>query len=210
MVNSFLDLQNSANLKNKSYLFFMNSKEVGNYRGFVGLGLRELDNNEKSIYCNNSKPDTPPTSNNALFSTAFYFLAYSSGCYYIDQSTGKWSSYGLEVMNDTTLSYTHCKSNHLTTFASGFEILAVSLDFNYVFANSSFEQNKTIYLTVLILLALYILFSIWGRWMDKQDFLKIGVTPLIDNHPIDDYFYEIVIITGNSVNAGTDSKVILH
>jgi hypothetical protein len=65
-------------------------------------------------------------------------------------------------------------------------------------------------LTVLILFALYILFSIWGRWMDKQDFLKIGVTPLIDNHPIDDYFYEIVAITGNRVNAGTDSKVIFH
>ena len=210
MIYSILDLSESVNLKNKSYLFFMNSQEVGNYRGFVGLGLRELDNKEISSYCYNSKPDIPPTSNNPLFSTEFYFLAYSSGCYYIDQSTGKWSSNGLEVMNDTTLLYTHCKSNHLTTFASGFEILPVALDFNYVFANSTFEQNKTIYLTVFILFALYILFSIWGRWMDKQDFLKIGVTPLIDNHPIDDYFYEIVAITGNRVNAGTDSKVILH
>jgi magnesium-transporting ATPase (P-type) len=199
----------------QSYLFFLNSQDFGYYKGFVGLGLRELDNDEFIKYClNSSKPNKPPyyiqqkSSNKYLLTSDFYFVVYTSGCYYIDQSTGKWSSYGLEVMNDTTLSYTHCKSNHLTTFASGFEILPFALDFNYVFANSSFEQNKTIYLTVLILFALYILFSIWGRWMDKQDFLKIGVTPLIDNNPIDDYFYEILVITGNRVNAGTDSKVI--
>ena len=186
----------------------MNSKSVDNYQGFVGLGLRELDYYEVTQYCLNSKiPADPPYSNNPVFTTDFYCLAYTSGCYFIDKSTGKWSSKGLEVVNGTSLSYTHCKSNHLTTFASGFDNLPVSINFNYIFANSSFEQNKTIYLTVLILFALYIMFSIWGRWMDKQDYLKIGVTPLIDNYSIDDYFYEIIVITGNRSNAGTNSRV---
>ena len=186
----------------------MNSKNVDNYQGFVGLGLRELDNFEMTQYClNSTKPAEPPNSNNPVFSTDYYFLAYTSGCYFIDQSTGKWSSNGLEVVNDTTLTYTHCKSDHLTTFASGYDILPVSINFKYVFANSTFDQNKKIYLTVLILFALYIIFSIWGRWMDKQDYLKIGVTPLIDNHSIDDYFYEIIVLTGNRSNAGTDSRV---
>jgi hypothetical protein len=210
-------LNYNKDLTRQSYLVFLNSEKFKNYQSFVGLGLRELVNDEFTQYClNKIKPIKPPyfiqqqNSNRYLLTSDFYFLAYSSGCYYIDQSTGKWSSYGLEVESDTTLSYTHCKSNHLTAFASGFEIISVTLDFSYFFANSSFEQNKTIYLTVLILFAVYILFSIWGRWMDKQDFLKVGVTPLIDNHPIDDYFYEIIIITGNRVNAGTDSKVILH
>ena len=44
--------------------------------------------------------------------------------------------------------------------------------------------------------------------MDRQDFLKIGVSPLIDNKSEDGYFYEIIVFTGNRVNAGTDSKVI--
>ena len=186
----------------------MNSKNVDNYQGFVGLGLRELDNFEMTQYCFSlTKPAEPPYSNNLIFSTDYYFLAYTSGCYFIDQSTGKWSSNGLEVINDTTLTYTHCKSDHLTTFASGYDILPVSINFKYVFANSTFDQNKTIYLTVLILFALYIIFSIWGRWMDKQDYLKIGVTPLIDNQSIDDYFYEMIVLTGNRSNAGTDSRV---
>jgi hypothetical protein len=199
-------------LKKQTYLFLVNSKEIGDYRGFIGIGLRELNNDEISQYCLNSvKPTVPPNPNNpVLFSSDFIFFAYTSGCYYIDESTGKWSSYGVEVMNDTTLTYTHCKSNHLTTFAGGLDVLPVSINFYLVFSNPSFEQNKTIYLTVLILFCLYILFSIWGRWMDKQDYLKIGVTPLIDNYSNYEYFYEIIVFTGNRVNAGTDSKVIIN
>jgi hypothetical protein len=207
----------------------MNSKDFDNYKGLVGLGffvlkinsfnlthlillvgLRELSGDEMPNYCSNSKilPIVPYLQpNNSLLTSDFYFLAYSSGCYYIDQSTGKWSSYGLEVINDTSLSYTLCTSNHLTTFASGLEIFPSIINFNYVFANSSFEQNKTIYLTVIILLALYIIFLVWGRCIDRQDLLKIGVTSLIDNNPTHEYFYEIIVLTGNRLNAGTDSKV---
>jgi hypothetical protein len=199
-------------LNQQSYLFFLNSNEVGSYKGFVGLGVRELQSSELSKFCSNgSKPSTPPilqtSSKTQSFTSDFYFLAYSSGCYFIDQSTGKWSSYGLEVISDTSLSYTHCQSNHLTTFAGALDILPPAINFNYVYENSSFQQNKTIYLTVLILFVVYILFSIWGRWMDKQDFLKIGVSPLIDNKQEDHYFYEIIVFTGSRINAGTDSKV---
>ena len=211
--SKFKDLTQSVNILNqKSYLFFMNSNEVGVYKGFVGIGVRELQSSELLQFCSNSsKPKNPPVlqanSKTPLFSNEFYFLAYTSGCYFIDQSTGKWSSYGLELINDTSIFYTHCKSSHLTTFAGGLDILPPSINFNYVFENSSVQQNKTIYLTVLILFTVYILFSIWGRWMDKQDFLKIGVTPLIDNKQEDNYFYEIIVFTGSRINAGTDSKV---
>jgi hypothetical protein len=186
----------------------MSPSEIGSYQGNIGIGIRELNNEELSL-CSNSKPNKPPYLNNNTnlnFTSDFYYLGYSSGCYYIDKSTGKWSSYGLELINDN-ISFTRCRSNHLTTFAVGLDVLPASINFEYVFENSSFEKNKTIYLTVLILFVLYILFSIWGRWMDKQDLLKIGVTPLIDNNPIDDYFYEIIVFTGNRINAGTDSKV---
>jgi hypothetical protein len=200
------------NVDRQFYSFFINSNEIQRYQGFIGVGIRELVNDEISQYCSNgtNKPVKPPyllKTSNSLFTSDLNLLVYSSGCYYIDQSTGKWSAYGLEIINDTSLLYAHCKSNHLTTFAGGLDILPVALDFDYVFANSSFEQNKTIYLTIIILYTLYILFSIWGRWMDKKDDLKIGVAPLIDNKRNHDYYYEIIVFTGNRLNAGTDSKV---
>ena len=51
----------SENLKTKqSYLFFMNSREVNNHKGLVGIGIRELTVTEMSQYCPNSKPSNPP------------------------------------------------------------------------------------------------------------------------------------------------------
>lgn len=36
---------------------------------------------------------------------------------------------------------------------------------------------------------------------------QLGVTPLPDNDPLDKYYYEIIVSTGCSLDAGTDSKV---
>jgi hypothetical protein len=203
----------------------MNSNEVKNYRGLVIMGIRELKDFEITSYCTNgSKPMTPPilpvfnmtevfnislnsTNKSSSLASDFYFLAFSSGCYYMDVSTGKWSSDGVEVQNDTSILYTHCKTSHLTTFAGGWVVLPTAIDFNYVFANASFEKNKTIYLTVIVLLAIFVLLAIWGRYMDKQDLLKSGSAPLLDNQPGHDYFYEITFITGSRKDSGTDSKV---
>jgi hypothetical protein len=45
----------------QSYLFFLNSQDFGYNKGFVGLGLRELGNDELTQYCfNSSKPNIPP------------------------------------------------------------------------------------------------------------------------------------------------------
>jgi hypothetical protein len=46
--------------------------------------------------------------------------------------------------------------------------------------------------------------------MDKQDYLKIGVTPLIDNYSNYEHIYEIIVFTGNRVDGGTNSKVIIN
>jgi hypothetical protein len=104
----------------------------------------------------------------------------------MDLSTGKWSSEGVDVESDTSISFTHC---HLTTFAGGWIVVPSAINFDYVFANASIEKNLTIYATVIILACLFILFVIWGRYMDKQDVKKIGVAPLPDNQPGDNYFF---------------------
>ena len=37
--------------------------------------------------------------------------------------------------------------------------------------------------------------------------LQLGVTPLPDNHPMDKYFYQILVFTGFRKESGTSSKV---
>lgn len=188
----------------------MKPNEIYNIGDYVGLGIRELKSDELNKYCPSSKPSKPPyypsTKANTSFihfTSSFHFVLYTSGCYYIEKSTGKWSSIGTEVIDDTSILFTHCKSSHLTTFAAGLDILPSKINISY----NLFNQNKTIYLTVIILLSLYILFIIWGRFMDRRDCLKIGVTPLVDNKINDNYYYEIIVLTGNRMHAGTDSKV---
>ncbi len=102
---------------------------------------------------------------------------------------------------------TQCFSTHLTTFAGGFLVLPAPINWNYVFANASFAKNKTIYLVVICACVIYLLLIIYARYKDKKDIEKIGVTPLPDNHEVDQYFYQIIICTGQRKDAGTESKV---
>lgn len=50
---------------------------------------------------------------------------------------------------------------------------------------------------------------IFARYKDRKDLEKLGVTPLPDNHLSDEYFYQILVFTGQRRNAGTNSKVIV-
>ena len=102
---------------------------------------------------------------------------------------------------------TQCFSTHLTSFAGGFVVLPEPVDWNYVFANADFTKNKTIYLTVICVSVIYILLMIYARWKDRRDIEKLGVTPLPDNHKSDEYFYQIIVFTGQRTGSGTNSKV---
>jgi nitric oxide reductase large subunit len=69
---------------------------------------------------------------------------------------------------------TQCLSNHLTTFAGGWLVLPAPVNWNYVFANADFTKNITIYLTLILLLIVYIAFMIYARYKDKKDVEKVG------------------------------------
>ena len=43
--------------------------------------------------------------------------------------------------------------------------------------------------------------------MDKRDLKKLNIIPLKDNSPNDDYFYELIVFTGDLNESGTKSKV---
>ncbi|CAF1690732.1 unnamed protein product, partial [Adineta ricciae] len=119
----------------------------------------------------------------------------------------QWQSDGLIVGPLTNHDQTQCYSTHLTTFAGGFTILPETVNWSYVFANADFMKNKTIYLTVILVCAIYVLLAIYARYYDKKDVEKLGVTILPDNNKNDDYFYQMIVFTGQRRDAGTKSNV---
>ena len=182
-----------------------------NFQGFVGIGIKELSSSEFEFYCKmiptNITLDNLDTQNRTNFTSPISSRLILSGCYYVDPLTGLYSSYGMEVLETSNLSYTQCTSNHLTQFAGGFIHLPKGIDFNSVFSDASFADNITIYTTVIVLCILYILLFIWAYNMDKKDKLKTMISIFPDNEYDDVYFYEILFHTGTRMNAGTDSTV---
>ncbi|UJR16862.1 hypothetical protein I4U23_003760 [Adineta vaga] len=193
-----------ADFTNESiYRYFLDNQQTVNHHALV-IGLRELDSN---IYCLNSSLNQPPITNEMYNFTSDYELrAYTSGCYYLDENN-QWKSDGLIVGSLTNHYQTQCFSKHLTKFTGSFNVLPQPINWSYVFANADFARNKTIYLTVICVLVIYIIFLIYARHYDKKDIEKLGVTPLPDNHSSDEYFYQIIVFTGQRKDAGTKSNV---
>lgn len=196
--------------KNKSYLFFMNQTEINGFKGSVGVFLRELSADELDEYCVSklkTHDQIPEFISNVTFNSDFYLKFFSSGCYYLNDETGWWSSHGIEIMPDTNEKYAHCITYHLTEFAGGMVFLPAEINFKYAFSNASLDKNPIIYITVIVIVVVYLFLMIWGRYQDKIDSKKIGICLLKDNQPLDSYFYEVIVFSGSRTNAETDSQV---
>jgi hypothetical protein len=195
------------NLTNENiYIYFIDNQQTFGHQSLV-FGLRELNSTETIDLCSNSSISNPPITNQRFNFTSNYELrVYISGCYYLD-SNNNWQSDGLIVGCLTNHEQTQCFSTHLTTFAGGFIVLPEPINWNYIFANADFMKNKTIYLTVICISIIYLILIIFARFKDKKDVEKLGVTPLPDNHQTDEYFYQIIVFTGQRKYAGTKSNV---
>ncbi|RNA30185.1 polycystic kidney disease 1-like 2, partial [Brachionus plicatilis] len=191
------------------YQMSINQSEIDGFKGFIGFGIREMNTEEFEFYCtgNSSSPMVPLYRNMTNFTSDFSLRIFSSACYFYDRENGKWNSDGVQIMDDSNIHYTHCKSKHLTTFAGGFIVLPPAINFEKVFANASFADNPTIYITVIVISSLFIALMIIARYMDIQDSKKLGLNLLPDNNPYHDYCYEIMVFTGSRREAGTDSQV---
>lgn len=184
----------------------------------MGIGLRELSPNEFEEYCVNNtrnRTEAPEVKNlnpdKLNYTRDFWIRILTAGCYYINPVSGVWSSQGMEVLEENTnFEWTNCESSHLTDFAGGLVVLPSQINFEYVFANSSFDKNPTIYTTVILTLCAYFLGVIWCVLMDKKDKLKAKIHLLSDNKKEETYFYEINIYTGTRKNAGTKSRVYVN
>ena len=108
--NNFLILKDPS----VSYhVFFKNMTQVNGYKGFVGYSIRELSSNEINQDCQTKLNSIDLHWFKLNFTSDFMIRTYSSGCYSYDVYSGKWSSNGMDVYEDTNLTQTHCISNVL-------------------------------------------------------------------------------------------------
>ena len=83
---------------------------------------------------------------------------------------------------------TLCRASHLTSFGAGFFHTPNTIDFEFVFANPSFNDNMTIYMTVIVCLSLWILLMVWSAWQDWKDRQKLRSLPMPDNEATNGFF----------------------
>ncbi|BFZ03248.1 hypothetical protein BsWGS_06287 [Bradybaena similaris] len=190
------------------YRFFINNTIIGNYTGPVYIGIRELNSTEFDMDISNGCASLPRYANGTnYFRGNFSVLLYVTHCFVISDADTDFTTNGCVVGSETTVHQTVCHCSHLTTFAGGWVVVPNTIDWSYVFANADFLTNPTIYITVIVTGALYIIFAILARYKDKKLAEKLGIAPLPDNDPRDKYFYEVIVSTGMRRNAGTDSQV---
>ena len=156
-----------------THTFFIDNQQTLAHQSVI-FGLRELNAKEIRDLCSSSSTRSLPiTDQPANFSANYELRVYTSGCYYLD-TNNQWQSDGLTVGPLTHHHQTQCFSTHLTTFAGGFLVLPAPVNWKYVFANADFAKNKTIYITLMIALVLYVLLMIFARFKDRKDVQKVG------------------------------------
>lgn len=69
----------------------------------------------------------------------------------------------------------------MTSFAAGHFPQINTIDFDFVFAAASFQDNMTIYFFLIISFTLYILAMIWALYNDRKDSKAVS-SPLVCQH----------------------------
>lgn len=64
---------------------------------------------------------------------------------------------------------TACGTNHCTSFGSAFFPEVNTIDFEFIFAHASFENNLTIYLWLIISFIIYLSCLIYAFIKDRRD-----------------------------------------
>ncbi|XP_077864172.1 polycystin-1-like protein 2 [Saccoglossus kowalevskii] len=160
---------------------------------------------EQGEYFMSVMPGVDLTDSSGFVNYTLDIMSY--GCSYWNKADEIWTGDGCMVGHYSTSMYVHCLCNHLTSFAADFFIPPNTIDFSTVFDHFDVGNNAAVFSTVISLFCLYCLLMVWARRKDKNDVMKWGVTPLIDNSPRDKYYYEIVVYTGMRQGSGTKSKV---
>ncbi|KAF8567040.1 hypothetical protein P879_03212 [Paragonimus westermani] len=220
------DVVNTTDPDNSKYLytFFLNKTQLTTARaeelsklGKIKLnqtaksklyiGYRQLNENELDQYTTSKEPPVPYPYRDQINNTAKSRIFLSSCLSTNGSNPTRWLLDECEVGSATTSRQTECLCRRPTTVTAGWQVLPNKLDFAYIFANMDFEKNATVYGTEIAIGVLFLLLFLWARRADLRDIEQLGVTPLAENDPMDEYLYELIVSTGRRPNAGTQSKI---
>ncbi|XP_034549878.1 polycystic kidney disease protein 1-like 2 [Notolabrus celidotus] len=140
--------------------------------------------------------------------TSLLITPITSSCKFWDESTLDWTTNGCRVGAQSTPLVTQCLCNHLTFFGSSFFVTPNLVDPSRtaeLFA--TFAENPVVVCFVGALFVGYLLAVIWAWRKDIQDTVKVKVTVLEDNDPMDEYRYLLSVNTGHRRGASTSSQV---
>jgi hypothetical protein len=195
---------------------------------FVGMGIRELSVVEETLWCSShfdtnsiinalkdSYNNDNTTQQNVIFllSDNFQLGIYESGCFYFNENDKKWQSDGLGLLtNGTNFTSTHCQTNHLTNFAGGLRLVPIDINFSFRFTTQPPTNNPTMYLIIIGSICAYLLSAmgchLWDRYDNKY---KRGFKTIPTRQKyLNNYFYEVNILTGGQFDAATDSNVYIE
>lgn len=82
----------------------------------------------------------------------------------------------------TNVSQTQCFSLSNRRLAASFNVFPLPINWNYVFSHLGFDQNRTIYVTILCVSIIYFFLMIYARIEDEKDRQRVNrVFEKIDN-----------------------------
>ncbi|CAG5865975.1 unnamed protein product [Menidia menidia] len=134
----------------------------------------------------------------------------TSSCKFWNETQLDWSDSGCRVGVKSTHLVTQCLCNHLTFFGSSFFVTPNLVDPSRtaeLFAN--FAENPVVVCFVGALFVAFLLVVVWARRKDIQDKVKVKVTVLEDNDPMERYCYLLSVSTGHRIGASTSAKVVV-
>ncbi len=179
-----------------SFIFFMFTSLYINSRITSLKLIKQLNPKEFNYYCYLSNQtdlnglDT--NKNNSKFTANVSTRVILSGCYYVNKDTGIYSSYGMEILEESNTSFIKCISNHLTEFASGWITVPNSIDFDFVWVNASFDKNVTVYSLVIGICLAYLMLLLLTINLDRMDEYESVIRSLPSNKQDDTYFFHLV------------------
>ncbi|XP_062420899.1 polycystin-1-like protein 2 [Pungitius pungitius] len=134
--------------------------------------------------------------------------SFTTACKFWNESTSEWSTSGCRVGVQTTPLVIQCLCNHLTFFGSSFFVAPNTVDLSqtaHLFG--TFGENPVVVCFVGSLFLVYLLAIVWARRKDIKDIVKVKVTVLEDNNPMDENRYLLSVSTGYRRGASTSSQV---
>ncbi|CAB4063597.1 PKD1L2 [Lepeophtheirus salmonis] len=195
-------VENLEEIEEYHFFWYLRNEKIRNLDGRWFLTIAQLSKPLSTTQLSSGSIDKElfiPISSN------YKIRPYTSGCYFFDEKRSDW-------FNDMNVSRTdhkslNCRSTHLTAFAGGFFITPNTIDFEYVIAHSSFNDNLTAYFTLLLAIIIYIIMMIWAYFTDRKE-KKLNFSRVCpDNRVEDKYMYEILTQTGRRYQSSCSSVV---